>query len=168
MSRSAKFLRFLLVAALAGPGLAPPAAAQQSSADMGQVSHPLTYDALSQYMTTMLPPGGDQQIRNFRFRGEGESLVAQAEARVGSVPGLELLGGLGWQTVTASGPVRVLEPGVVGWDVRTMSLGGVPIMYGVWSPMIQRLTRRRDTMVPVPVAPWVQRVVVDSTGLLLQ
>lgn len=157
-----------LLAAAFAAGATLPAVAPAQSAPADSIAYPLEYAQLSQFIISLLPPGSETQVRNLRFAERDGQLQAEAEARLGSLPGLELLGGLGWQRVTAVGPVSLMRPGTAAWDIRTVEVGGFPVMMGVWAPLVQRLTRRRDTLIPVPVPTWVTSVQVDSTRLLIR
>ncbi len=164
-----RYAPFLLALSLLA---APPAAAQGASSaatadTAAPLSYPIEFDSVQVYLMTLVPPDGRENVRNLRLSGQGDELRVDAEVRVGALPGLELFGGLGWAHVSGTGPVRIIEPGVMGWEIRTMTLADRPVFMAIWGPLVQRLTKRPDTIVPFAVGRWVKRVEVQPTRLML-
>jgi hypothetical protein len=63
--------------------------------------------------------------------------------------------------------VSIVAPGVVGWKLRAIEVGGVPLSPSIWSPQVRKATKRNDDIVPVKVGSWVKGVEVQPTGLRL-
>lgn len=131
------------------------------------LSYPMPFDTVEAYLMSMVPAAGRNDVRGLELSQSEEGLKVEGEVRVGAIPGFELLGGLGWAKVTAAGPVAIVRPGVLGWDIKTMMLGDRPVMPAIWGPLIRRMTRREDTIVPFRVATWVSRVEVQPGQLML-
>lgn len=153
-----------LVTAGAAQAQTPPPGDTASPAGL---SYPMTFDTVEAYLTSMVPPDGRDDMRGLALSQVENGLKVEGEVRVGAIPGFELLGGLGWAKVTATGPVSIVRPGVLGWDIKTMTLGDRPVMPAIWGPLIRRMTRREDTVVPFRVATWVSRVEVQPEQLML-
>lgn len=151
---------------------AAPVAAQVPKSDRpdtagGRLSYPLPYDTVEVYLRALIPPDGRDNVRNLQLTGDGFNLRVDADVKVGALPGFELLSYLGWARITGSGPVKLLRPGLVGWEITGMQVNGQPIAAAMWSPLIRRATRRPDTMLPFKVGQWVKRVEVEPTRLML-
>lgn len=151
---------------------AAPAAAQTAPPapdSVTQLTYPLAFDTLQAYLLQLAPPGSAGQVRGLTLSRDsaGGGLRAAGEVRIGSLPGFELFMGLGWARLAATGPVRVLRPGLIGWEVQSFELGGAEILPSLWAPLVRRLTRRDDTVVPFPVGRWITRVEVADDHLLL-
>jgi hypothetical protein len=98
---------------------------------------------------------------------DGFNLKVDADVKVGALPGFELFSYLGWARLTTTGPVKLLRPGLVGWEITGIQVNGQSIAAAMWSPLIRRATRRSDTMLPFAVGRWVKRVEVEPTRLML-
>ena len=46
-------------------------------------------------------------------------------------------------------------------------VAGTSVAQSMWAPLLQRATKRQDTMVPFRVGAWVQKVDVQPTRLVL-
>lgn len=152
--------------------VARPVQAQVPSSDRpdttgGRLSYPLEYDEVEMYLRALIPPDGRDNVRNLNLSADGFNLRVDADVKVGSLPGFELLSYLGWARITGSGPVKLLRPGLVGWEITGMQVNGQPIAAAMWSPLIRRATRRSDTNLPFKVGQWVKRVEVEPTRLML-
>ena len=90
-----------------------------------------------------------------------------ADVRLSAVPGMEMMAALGFAKMTGVGPVSLVQPGVVGWRIRTIEVSGVPLAESIWGPQVRKATKRNDNIVPVPVGSWVKGVQVQPTGLRL-
>jgi hypothetical protein len=149
---------------------ATPVIAQTSSTtdSAGQpMSYPLQFDSVNTYLVQLIPEAQRGNVRNIMLSSEGDLLRVDAEVRIGAVPGFELFGGLGFAHVTGTGPVVLLQPGLVGWNIRTMVVAGQPIAEGLWAPLVRQATHRPDTAVPFKVGAWVKGVAVEPTGIRL-
>ncbi len=131
------------------------------------LSYPMSFDTVEVYLMSMVPPEGRDDVRGISLSQAENGLRVEGEVRIGAIPGFELLGGLGWAKVTATGPVSIVRPGVLGWDIKTMMLGETPVMPSIWGPLIRRMTKREDNVIPFRVATWVSRVEVQSDQLML-
>lgn len=149
-----------------GPVFAQTPAPGDTASPVG-LSYPMSFDTVEAYLMSMVPPDGRDDVRSLELSQAENGLRVEGEVRVGAIRGLELLGGLGWAKVTATGPVAIVRPGVLGWDIKTMMLGDTPVLPAIWGPLIRRMTRRDDTIVPFRVAPWVSRVEVQPEQLML-
>ncbi|MDX2194226.1 MAG: hypothetical protein NW201_12790 [Gemmatimonadales bacterium] len=145
-----------------GASGAPPAAAGADA-----LAQALPFESLERYLLSILPPEAQPNVKGLRFGADNGELEVEAEVNLAAVQGLDMLSRLGWQRLRAVGPVRVLRPGSAGWEVRSASLGMFPVAQAIWAPLLQKVTKRQDTVIPVIVAPWVKRVEVDSAQLLL-
>ena len=149
-----------------------PAAAQVPRSDRpdttgGHLSYPLPFDTVEVYLRALIPPDGRDNVRNLQLSADGFNLKVDADVRVGALPGFELFSYLGWARLTGSGPVKLLRPGLLGWEITGMQVNGQSIAAAMWSPLIRRATRRSDTMLPFSVGRWVKRVEVEPTRLML-
>lgn len=141
--------------------------AKRARPDSASLGYPMQYDSVEVYLRALIPPDGRDDVRDLQLSAAGFDLKVDAQVRIGSLPGFELFSGLGWAHVTGSGPVRVLRPGLIGWEIRSMRVNGQPMAAALWSPLIRRATRRDDTVLPFGVGAWVKRVVVEPTRLML-
>lgn len=133
----------------------------------GQLSYPLPFDSIEEYLRALIPPDNRNDVRNLQLSADGFNLKVDAEVQVGGLPGFELLSYLGWARLTGSGPVKLVRPGLVGWEITGFQVNGQPIAAAMWGPLIRRATRRSDTLLPFKVGPWVKRVEVEPTRLML-
>jgi hypothetical protein len=133
----------------------------------GTLSYPLPYDSVEAYLRALIPPEGRDNVRNLELSADGFNLRVDADVKVGALPGFELLSYLGWARLSGTGPVKLLRPGLMGWEITAMQVNGQPIAAMMWSPLIRRATRRSDTILPFAVGRWVKRVEVEPTRLML-
>ncbi len=148
--------------------LSPLAAQTATPADSSHaMTYPLQFDSVNAYLVQLIPPAQRENVRNITLSAQGELLRVDADVRIGAVPGFELFGGLGFAHVTGTGPVLLLQPGLVGWNIRTMVVAGQPIAEGLWAPLVHTATHRQDTAVPFKVGTWVKGVAVEPTGIRL-
>jgi hypothetical protein len=160
-----------VLAALALLAFAPLAA--QDGASVGtdpgaeKLTYPIEFDTVEVYLLSLVPPDGRENVKNLALTSADQVLRVDADVNLGGVKGFELFSVLGFTHLTATGPVVVVRPGVVAWEVRTLNVGGTPIAQSMWAPLLQRATKRQDTMVPFRVGAWVQKVDVQPTRLVL-
>jgi hypothetical protein len=149
-----------------------PAAAQQparggSDPASEKLTYPIEFDSVETYLMSLVPPSGREDVRNLQLSAEQQNLRVDADVKLGGLPGLELFGAFGFTHLTATGPVEVVRPGVVAWNVQNAKLAGTNVSPAVWAPLLQRATKREDTRIPFRVGQWVQKVDVEPTRLVL-
>jgi hypothetical protein len=149
-----------------------PIAAQESAGDGGdpateKLSYPIAFDTVEAYLISLVPPSGRQNVRNLELSSANQILRVDADVNLGGLPGFELFSVLGFTHLTATGPVVVVRPGVVAWEVRALQVAGSPVAQSMWAPLLQRATKRQDTMIPYRVGQWVQKVDVEPSRLVL-
>ena len=131
----------------------------------------LTWNADTKTVTFQLiagvPAAQKENVRNVAFSAQGTELRMDADVRLSAVPGMEMMSGLGFARMTGVGPVSIVQPGTVGWRIRTIEVSGVPLAESIWGPQVRKATKRNDNVVPVPVGSWVKGVQVQPTGLRL-
>lgn len=129
----------------------------------------LAYDSVSTFLMSVIPPKNRGDVKSIKLSAQGTELRVDAEVRMSAVPGFEFMGALGsgYANVTGVGPVNVISPGLVGWQIRTISVAGAPIAQSIWAPLIRNATKRQDTYVPFRVGTWVKGVAVEEKGLRL-
>ncbi|HEX5818408.1 MAG TPA: hypothetical protein VFY20_06010 [Gemmatimonadales bacterium] len=132
-----------------------------------KLTYPIEFDTVEVYLMTLVPENGRENVKNLALTSADQVLRVDADVNLGGVKGFELFSVLGFTHLTATGPVVVVRPGVVAWEVRTMNVGGTPIAQSMWAPLLQRATKREDTLVPFRVGAWVQKVDVQPTRLVL-
>lgn len=151
---------------------AHPAQAQLPRSDRpdtagGQLSYPLPFDSIEEYLLALIPAGSRNNVRNLQLHADGFDLKVDADVQLGAIPGFELLSYLGWARLTGRGPVKLVRTGLVAWEITGFEVNGQPIAAAMWSPLLRRATRRDDTRLPFRVGPWVKRVEVEPTRLML-
>jgi len=151
---------------------AVPLAAQESSGGDSdpateKLTYPIAFDTVEAYLISLVPPDGRQNVRNLELSSANQILRVDADVNLGGLPGFELFSVLGFTHLTATGPVVVLRPGVVAWEVRALQVAGSSVAQSMWAPLLQRATKRQDTMIPYRVGQWVQKVDVEPTRLVL-
>ena len=149
-----------------------PLAAQESAGGGSdslaeKLTYPIAFDTVEAYLMSLVPPAGRQNVRNLQLTSANQVLRVDADVNLGGLPGFELFSMLGFTHLTATGPVVVVRPGVVAWDVRALQVAGSPVAQSMWAPLLQRATKRQDTLIPYRVGQWVQKVVVEPTRLVL-
>ena len=127
----------------------------------------LTFDSVNTTIAALMPAAQKENIKNVAFSAQGTELRMDADVRLSAVPGMEMMAALGFAKMTAVGPVSIIQPGVVGWRIRTIEVSGVPLAESIWGPQVRKATRRNDNVVPVQVGSWVKGVQVQPTGLRL-
>jgi hypothetical protein len=132
-----------------------------------KLTYPIEFDTVEVYLMSLVPPNGRENVKNLALSSTDQILRVDADVKLGGLPGFELFGAFGFTHLTATGPVVVVRPGVVAWDVRTMNVAGTSVAPSMWAPLLQRATKRQDTMVPFRVGAWVQKVDVQPTRLVL-
>jgi hypothetical protein len=132
-----------------------------------KLTYPIEFDTVEAYLMSLVPPNGRENVKNLALSSADQTLRVDADVKLGGLPGFELFGAFGFTHLTATGPVVVVRPGVVAWDVRTMNVAGTAVAQSMWAPLLQRATKRQDTMVPFRVGAWVQKVDVQPTRLVL-
>jgi len=152
--------------------LARPAVAQQPAGSVGEpppekLTYPIEFDTVETYLMTLVPPDGRENVRNLQLSAEQQNLRVDADVKLGGLPGFELLGAFGFTHLTATGPVSVVRPGVVAWNVQSVKVAGTSVAASIWAPLLQKATKRQDTLVPFRVGQWVQKVDVEPTRLVL-
>ena len=162
-----------LVAALSMVVLAPasaqkPRGGTSASSSAGHVSYPLAFDSLEVYLMTLVPPDGRGNVKNLALSAEQQNLRVDADVKLAGLPGFEWFGAFGFTHVTATGPMSVVSPGLVAWNVQTMKVAGSNVPASMWTPLLQKATKRSDTLVPFRVGQWVQKVDVEPTRLVLR
>jgi len=155
----------LLLAMLA----ATPLTAQVKSMkpDSATLSYAMSFDTVETYLRALIPPEHRANYRNIQLSAEGFKLRVDADVKLGALPGFEMFAAMGWAHVTGVGPVRLVQPGLIGWDMENVKVNGQNIAEMLWGPLIRRATRRSDTILPFKVGPWVKRVTVEPTLLRL-
>jgi hypothetical protein len=149
-----------------------PLAAQESAGGGSdpaaeRLTYPIAFDTVEAYLMSLVPPDGRQNVRNLELTSANQILRVDADVNLGGLPGFELFSVLGFTHLTATGPVVVVRPGVVAWDVRALQVAGSAVAQSMWAPLLQRATKRQDTMIPYRVGQWVQKVDVEPTRLVL-
>jgi hypothetical protein len=148
-----------------------PAAAQQTAggddAAREKLSYPMEYDSVEVYLLSLVPPSGRQNVRDLQLSAEQQNLRVDADVNLGGLPGFEFFGAFGFTHLTATGPVALVRPGVVAWNVQSVKVSGTNVSPSVWAPLLQRATKREDTRIPFKVGQWVQQVDVEPTRLVL-
>lgn len=127
----------------------------------------LKYDSVNTVIATLMPAAQKENVKNVAFSAQGTELRMDADVRLSAVPGMEMMAALGFAKLTGVGPVSIVSPGVVGWKIRTIEVGGVPLAESIWGPQVRKGTKRNDNVVPVPVGSWVKGVAVEPGGLRL-
>ena len=127
----------------------------------------LTYDSVNTVIAVLMPPAQKENVKNVAFSAQGTELRMDADVRLSAVPGMEMMAALGFARMTGVGPVSLVQPGIVGWRIRTIEVSGVPLAESIWGPQVRKATKRNDNVVPVPVGSWVKGVQVQPTGLRL-
>lgn len=156
-----------LALATTAPLAAQDAAGGGSDPAAEKLTYPIEFDTVEVYLMSLVPPNGRENVKNLALTSADQVLRVDADVKLGGLPGFELFGAFGFTHLTATGPVVVVRPGVVAWDVRTMNVAGTPVAQSMWAPLLQRATKRSDTMVPFRVGAWVQKVDVQPTRLVL-
>jgi hypothetical protein len=149
-----------------------PLAAQESAGGGSdpateKLTYPIAFDTVEAYLISLVPLNGRQNVRNLELSSADQILRVDADVNLGGLPGFELFSVLGFTHLTATGPVVVLRPGVVAWEVRALQVAGSSVAQSMWAPLLQRATKRQDTMIPYRVGQWVQKVDVEPTRLVL-
>lgn len=127
----------------------------------------LKYDSVNTVIAALMPAAQKENVKNVAFSAQGTELRMDADVRLSAVPGMEMMAALGFAKMTGVGPVSLVQPGVVGWRIRTIEVSGVPLAESIWGPQVRKATKRNDNIVPVPVGSWVKGVQVQPTGLRL-
>jgi hypothetical protein len=127
----------------------------------------LRYDSVNTIIAALMPAAQKENVKNVTFSAQGPELRMDADVRLAAVPGMEMMAALGFAKMTGVGPVSLVQPGVVGWRIRTIEVAGVPLAESIWGPQVRKATKRKDNVVPVPVGSWVQGVEVKPMGLRL-
>ena len=127
----------------------------------------LRYDSVNTVIAALMPAAQKENVKNVAFSAQGTELRMDADVRLSAVPGMEMMSGLGFARMTGVGPVSIVQPGTVGWRIRTIEVSGVPLAESIWGPQVRKATKRNDNVVPVPVGSWVKGVQVQPTGLRL-
>jgi hypothetical protein len=141
--------------------------ASRAKPDSATLGYPMEFDSVEVYLRSLIPPDGRNNVRNLELSADGFNLKVDADVRIGSLSGFEMFQALGWAHVTGRGPVRVLRPGLIGWEIQSMQINGQNIAAALWAPLIRRSTRRSDTVLPFQVGAWVKRVEVEPRRLML-
>jgi len=149
-----------------------PGAAQQPAGSVGEppaekLTYPIEFDTVEAYLMTLVPPDGRENVRNLQLSAEQQNLRVDADVKLSGLPGFELFGAFGFTHLTATGPVAVVRPGVVAWNVQSVKVAGTGVSSSIWAPLLQKATKRQDTLVPFRVGQWVQKVDVEPTRLVL-
>lgn len=127
----------------------------------------LAFDSVNAVIAALVPAKDRANYKDIKLSAQGKELRVDADVRMSAVPGLEMFGAMGFAHVTGVGPVSVLKPGMVGWQIRSIEVAGAPISQSLWAPLLRKGTKRTDNIVPVPVGTWVKGVEVVPTGLRL-
>ena len=127
----------------------------------------LPFDSVNAVIAALVPAKDRANVRNITLSAEGKELRVDADVRMSAVPGMEMFGALGFAHVTGVGPVSVLQPGLVGWQIRAISVAGAPISQTLWGPLVRKGTKRTDNAIPFQVGTWVKGVAVEPSGLRL-
>jgi len=127
----------------------------------------LKYDSVNAVIAALMPAAQKENVKNIAFSAQGTELRMDADVRLSAVPGMEMMAALGFAKMTGVGPVSLASPGIVGWKIRTIEVGGVPLAESIWGPQVRKATKRNDNVVPVPVGSWVKGVEVTPIGLRL-
>lgn len=135
--------------------------------DSSTLSYPMTFDTVETYLRALIPPEHRDSYRNIQLSADGFKLRVDADVKLGAIPGFEMFAAMGWAHVTGIGPVQLVRPGLIGWDMQTVQVNGQGIAEMLWAPVIRRATRRSDTILPFKVGTWVTRVTVEPTLLRL-
>ncbi len=152
-----------LVAAVAMVALAAPLVAQTAPTKPTT----LAFDSVNAVIAALIPAKDRGNVRSIKLSAAGKELQVDADVRMSAVPGLEMFGAMGFAHVTGVGPVSLIKPGTVGWQIRSIEVAGAPISQSLWGPLLRKGTKRTDNVVPVPVGAWVKGVEVVPTGLRL-
>ena len=127
----------------------------------------LAFDSVNAYIMALVPPKDRENVRNIKLSAQGQDLRVDADVRMSAVPGFELFGALGFAHVTGVGPMSVLQPGLVGWQIRTIEVAGTTISPTLWGPLVRKSTKRTDNAIPFTVGTWVKGVAVEPGGVRL-
>ena len=127
----------------------------------------LAFDSVNAVIAALVPAKDRANYRDIKLSAQGKELQVDADVRMSAVPGLEMFGAMGFAHVTGIGPVNVIRPGLVGWQIRSIEVAGASISQSLWSPLLRKGTKRADNVVPVPVGAWVKGVEVQEKGLRL-
>lgn len=149
-----------------------PAAAQQPAGGgtdpaADKLTYPMEFDSVETYLMSLVPPSGKEDVKNLQLSAEQQNLRVDADVKLGGLPGFELFGAFGFTHLTATGPVTVVRPGVVAWNVQAVKVAGTAVASSMWAPLLQHATKRQDTLIPFRVGQWVQKVDVEPTRLVL-
>ena len=85
-------------------------------------------------IAALMPPAQKENVKNVAFSAQGTELRMDADVRFSAVPGMEMMAALGFAKMTGVGPVGLVQPGVVGWRIRTIEVSGVPLAESIWGP----------------------------------
>lgn len=127
----------------------------------------LAFDSVNAVIAALIPVKDRANVRDIKLSAAGKELQVDADVRMSAVPGLEMFGAMGFAHVTGVGPVTLIKPGMVGWQIRSIEVAGAPISQSLWGPLLRKGTKRTDNIVPVPVGTWVTGVEVQAKGLRL-
>ena len=125
----------------------------------------LPFDSVNRVISALMPVAQRENVKNVSFSAQGSDLRMDADVRLSAVPGMEMMAALGFARMTGVGPVSIVQPGVVGWQLRSIEVAGVPLSPTIWSPQVRKATKRNDNIVPVQVGTWVKGVAVEPRGL---
>lgn len=156
---------YVMVAMLAAAPLAAQGTAMKP--DPATQSYAMSFETVENFLRALIPPEHRDSYRNLKLTADGFNLRVDADVKLGNIPGFEMFAAMGWTHVTGIGPVQVVQPGLIGWNLRTVQVNGQGIAEMLWAPVIRRATRRSDTILPFKVGTWVKRVTVEPTLLRL-
>ena len=125
----------------------------------------MPFDSVNRVISALMPAAQRENVKNVAFSAQGSDLRMDADVRLSAVPGMEMMAALGFARMTGVGPVSLVQPGVVGWQLRSIEVAGVPLSPAIWSPQVRKATKRNDDVVPVQVGTWVKGVTVEPRGL---
>jgi len=125
----------------------------------------LAFDSVNAVIAALVPAKDRTNVRDITLSAAGKELRVDAEVRMSAVPGLEMFGALGFAHVTGMGPIDVIQPGLVGWQIRSIEVAGTTISASLWNPLLRKGTKRSDNYVPFQVGSWVKGVAVEPRGL---
>ena len=127
----------------------------------------LAFDSVNAVIAALVPAKDRANYKDIKLSAQGKELRVDADVRMSAVPGLEMFAAMGFAHVTGVGPVSLIQPGMVGWQIRSIEVAGAAISQSLWSPLLRKGTKRADNVVPVPVGTWVKGVEVQEKGLRL-
>ena len=125
----------------------------------------LAFDSVNAVIAALVPAKDRANYKDIKLSAQGKELRVDADVRMSAVPGLEMFAAMGFAHVTGVGPVSVLKPGLVGWQISSIEVAGAPISQSLWGPLLRKGTKRNDNVVPVPVGTWVKGVEVVADGV---